>query len=73
MKSLNEMQYGPLPATLNERMEWVELLYHEAQAYKTLIEFASDFPEKDFREIYLKIGSKKKFLLDYLPPLRKHH
>ena len=66
------MCYGPQEATLEERMEWVELLYHEIQVYTTLHLATAHLTEKDFRPFYHELGKRKAFLMEYLPPLRKN-
>jgi len=71
MKTLVELHYGKELASLNERMDWIELLYHEVQLYKTLQVAVDGLPEKDFQPLFHEIGKKKAFLLEYLPPLRK--
>jgi len=72
MKSLNEMCYGLEPATLEQRMKWVEELYRKVQVYRALEEAIDSFPEAESRSFHHAIGRRNRFLEEYLPPLRNN-
>ena len=62
--------YGPYPACLDQRMEWVEHLFKEIQIYKMLVNASRELPEADLMRLEFEVGRRKQFLVDYLPMLR---
>jgi len=64
-----ESYYGIEPATLEQRMEWIEFLHHEIQLYKLLVEAAERQSTYNPASLTLEIERRKTKLLYHLPEL----